>query len=348
MNFRYRSAQTSVVFGAGTYLRAAELLAAYDRVFVIGTERSAQQLQKLQQSSPQTQFEYFLELIQHVPQVLVDRCAERLSQSGGQIILSIGGGSAIGLAKALALQSELPIIAIPTTYSGSEMTNIWGIRHHGQKTTGRNPIVQPKYVFYDPELSQTLPPAIAATSAMNAMAHLIEAIYAHDRNPITHELSLLGIQKLLEGMNKMVEAGILSAAANESLLFGAYLAGKALGEVSMALHHKAAHVLGGSFGLAHAKVHTVLQAYVLEYQWEGLPPEIRAAFVSAFDNEYPPNVLKNMTRKMGAPNNLEAIGFQKDDIPKAVERMLQKPYPNPVPLERKKLTLMLAKAFNGA
>ncbi|MEL7531896.1 MAG: maleylacetate reductase [Bacteroidota bacterium] len=347
MDFRYSSSKVNIVFGRAAYLKAAEVLAAHDRVFVIATERSAKQLQSLQKLLPQQQFESFQEIVQHVPQSVVDRCAERLSQFGGQVLLAIGGGSAIGLAKALALQTALPIVAIPTTYSGSEMTNIWGISRAGQKSTGRDPKVQASHVYYDPDLSQTMPPAIAATSAMNAMAHLMEAVYAHDRNPITHELSLLGIRKLLTGMNALAEAGKLSAKANEALLFGAYLAGKALGEVSMALHHKAAHVLGGSFGLEHAKVHTILQAYVLEYQWGGLSEEIQAAFVDAFGDESPPKVLKKIAQKMGTPTNLHSIGFDKKDIPAAVEIMLQKPYPNPVPLERSRLEAMLRRAYKG-
>ncbi len=347
MDFRYRSAQVDLVFGRGAYLKAAEVLAAYERVFVIGTKRSAQQLQKLQNALSQQQLTLFQEVVQHVPQFLVDRCAERLSRSKGQVILAIGGGSAIGLAKALALQTALPIIAIPTTYAGSEMTNIWGISEQGKKTTGRDTKVQPRYVFYDPDLTQTMPMAVAATSAMNAMAHLMEAVYAHDRNPISHELSLLGIRKLLAGMNQMVEAGELSAEANENLLFGAYLAGKSLGEVSMALHHKAAHVLGGSFGLEHAKVHTVMQAYVLEFQWEGLSAEIQKAFFSALGDDYPPRVLKNIADRMGAPTDLQSIGFKRKNIPKAADIMLQKPYPNPVPLERGRLEAMLERAYDG-
>ncbi|MFK7924651.1 MAG: maleylacetate reductase [Bacteroidia bacterium] len=347
MDFRYRSSSVAVIFARGAYQKVAKILAAYDRIFIISTERFAQQVQSIIQSLPDKQWELFTEVVQHVPISLVDRCAERLVQSKAEVLLALGGGSAIGLAKALALRTSLPIIAIPTTYAGSEMTNIWGISDEGKKTTGRDPIVQPQAVFYDPDLTQSMPPAIAATSAMNAMAHLVEALYAFDRNPISSHLSVLGIQKLLSGMQILAAEGKLSDTANESLLFGAYLAGKALGEVSMALHHKAAHVLGGSFGLEHAKVHTVLQAYVLEYQWEGLSSLIQQEFETAFDHPYPPRALQSIAQNMGAPTSLKDIGFDANDIDAAVEIMLQKPYPNPVPLERERLRRMLQNAFEG-
>ena len=261
-------------------------------------------------------------------------------------MLSIGGGSSVGLAKALALQNRLPIIAVPTTFAGSEQTNIWGISNEDGKTTGREDIVLPREVVYDPELTQTMPKRLAVMSAMNAMAHLMEAVYSPTGNPISRHHALLGMQELKKGLKNIAYQKTFTAEANEQILFGAYLAGKTLCEVSMSLHHKAAHVLGGSFGMQHAEVHTVLQAYVLAYQWPHLSSEIQQDFVAVL-GESPALALKNLAADAGAPTTLEEIGFAQEDITQAVNIMLSKPYPNPAPLVESQLLVMLEKAFEG-
>ena len=182
---------------------------------------------------------------------------------------------------------------------------------------------------------------------MNAMAHLMDAMYAPDSNPITHNNTLLGMTRLIQGMKILGKENQLSPEANEQLMFGAFLAGKVLGEVSMALHHKAAHVLGGSFGMEHSKVHTVLQPYVLEYQWEELIPEIKEHFQDIFSHPYPPSALKKLSSIMGASTSLMEIGFKEEDIAGAAELMSRSPYPNPSPLKKERIMEMLRNAYQG-
>ncbi len=208
-------------------------------------------------------------------------------------------------------------------------------------------IVLPKYVIYDPAFTSTMPASLAATSSMNAMAHLMEAIYAHDSNPITYITALDGIKKLKTGMNLLAIAGSLTKEANQFLQYGSFIAGKVLCEVSMSLHHKMAHVLGGTFALDHSSSHTVLQPYVLEYQWDALSKEVKDDFSSALDHPYPPAALLELARRMGAPTNLAAIGFKEGDIEKAVDTVLAKPYANPKELTKPELMDMLGKAYRG-
>ena len=208
-------------------------------------------------------------------------------------------------------------------------------------------IVLPRYVIYDPVFTSSMPASLAATSSMNAMAHLMEAIYAHDTNPITYINSLDGMKKLRSGMNMLAARGVLTMEANQFLQYGSFIAGKVLCEVSMSLHHKMAHVLGGTFGLDHSSVHTVLQAYVLEYQWDALTKEVKDDFCSALDHVYAPAALLELARSMGAPTNLAAIGFKEKDIEKAVDTVLAKPYANPKELTKKGLIDMLVKAYAG-
>ena len=165
--------------------------------------------------------------------------------------LALGGGSAIGLAKAIALETHLPIIAIPTTYAGSEMTAVYGITENQLKTTGKAAQVLPKVVIYDPELTLNLPTEISACSGMNAMAHAVEALYAQDKNPIVSLMALEAITQLAQALPEIVQAPH-NMQAREHALYGAWLAGVCLGSVGMAIHHKICHSLGGRYQLPQA------------------------------------------------------------------------------------------------
>ncbi|MEL6653134.1 MAG: maleylacetate reductase [Bacteroidota bacterium] len=338
--FEYYSPDIEVRFGAGS-LEKLPLIIGLADVLAIASPRGMKYLVPYLNSTSQT----FDEVVAQVPQWLVDKAMQKSGEA--DVLLALGGGSAIGLAKAIALQTGLPIVAIPTTYAGSEMTNIYGISQDGQKMTGRSPLVQPKFVLYDPSLTESLSFRGAATSALNALAHLMEASYAHDRNPVSYHLALQGIREIIAGLEQLIRAQTLTPAANEQLLLGAYLGGKCLGEVSMALHHKCAHVLGGSFGLEHALVHSVLQPYVLAYQWTGLDSQTRIDLQAAYGHESPPRFLWELLGRLALPQGLSEIGFGLEQVEPAVTKLLQKPYPNPVPLRMETLGEMLDAACMG-
>ena len=174
-------------------------------------------------------------------------------------LVAVGGGSTIGLAKAIALRTGLPQVAIPTTYAGSEMTDILGETEGGAKTTRRSEAVRPEAVIYDVELTRSLPPGLSATSGLNAIAHAAEALYARDGNPVIALMAEEGVRALAAALPAIV-ADPGDMAARGDALYGAWLCGLCLGAASMALHHKLAHVLGGSFDLPHAETHAVAAA----------------------------------------------------------------------------------------
>ena len=347
MNFTYTSYPNQVFFGKGKTAELPTILADYKKVMAMGEERWASQINAVSDALGKDKLYYFLEIIQHVPQSLVDKAMIKLNEEKPDVLLAFGGGSAIGLAKALALETKLPIVAVPTTYSGSEQTNIWGISSEEGKTTGKSMDVMPKVVVYDADLTAGLPLSLAVTSGMNAMAHLMEAIYAPNGNPVTRHHALLGVEKIKSGLEEVAREQKLTEQANIDIQFGAYLAGKCLCEVSMSLHHKMAHVLGGSFKLEHSYVHTVLQSFVLNYQWEYLSKEIKSDFVQVLGTE-PAHKLQELSAKAGGPTDLKSIGFKKEDIDKAVDTVLAKPYENVAPLEKAKLVEMLQHAYEGS
>jgi maleylacetate reductase len=249
------------------------------------------------------------------------------------------------LAKAIALVSTLPILAIPTTYAGSEMTPIWGLTESGLKKTGRDPRVLPKTVLYDPTLTVTMPPMLSATSGMNSIAHCVEALYSKDANPIVSMLAEEGIRALAEGLPVVVrEPANLDARSNA--LYGAWLAGMALGAVGMALHHKLCHTLGGTFNLPHAETHTVVLPHATAYTAPAAP-EAMARVTRALGASSAAQGLYDLAASQGAPTSLAALGLKAGDLDKAADIAVQNPYYNPRPITRQGIRALLQDAFEG-
>ena len=347
MNFEYRSFPNQVYFGKGMLSQLPKVVKEFPTLLVLAGKRVTEIVDDLEKELTHNKLVRFTKIIQHVPQSVVDEANKIAQEVKPDAYLALGGGSAIGLAKALALELERPIIAVPTTFAGSEQTNIYGISADSGKRTGRDDRVLPKVVFYDSNLTASMPKRLAVTSAMNAMAHLMEALYAPNRNPVTSQSAIQGMTALKKGLELLVDEDALTPEANEHLQLGAYLGGKCLCEVSMALHHKAAHVLGGSFGMEHSKVHTVLQSYVLAYQWPYLSDSIQTEFKQALSSENPAATLKSLAANAGAPTNLHSIGFRKEDIESAATIMVANPYANITPLSKEGLKRMLQEAYNG-
>jgi maleylacetate reductase len=218
---------------------------------------------------------------------------------GADCCVAVGGGSTVGLAKAIALTSGLPILAVPTTYAGSEMTPIWGLTAGGAKQTGRDARVLPRTVIYDPELTLGLPPRVAGPSGMNALAHCVEALYAPDTSPIVQLMAEEGIRALAAALPAIrVEPADLRARAGA--LYGAWLAGAALGTVSMGLHHKLCHTLGGSFGLPHAETHAVVLPYAAAYNRAAAPEAMSRAARALGATDAPGALFRRLRSRISA------------------------------------------------
>jgi maleylacetate reductase len=281
----------------------------------------------------------------HVPIETVREARETAKAFDADCCVAIGGGSTIGLGKAIALESGLPILAIPTTYAGSEMTPIYGLTEEGIKKTGRDRKVLPRTVIYDPKLTLTLPPSVAGPSGMNAIAHCVEGLYAPDGNPIMTIFAAEGIRALARSLPRVVEApDDLSARADA--LYGAWLAGIVLGAVSIGIHHKLCHTLGGTFNLPHAEVHTVILPHAARFNSEAAPDAMRIA-ADALGAENAPQALYDLARRVGAPVALKDIGMPADGLERAAELATQNPYANPRPVERAGVLELLRNAYVG-
>jgi maleylacetate reductase len=287
----------------------------------------------------------------HVPVGIAEAAVKEATRLHADATIAIGGGSTTGLAKAVAKEIGLPIIAIPTTYAGSEMTPVWGLTRDGVKETGRDPRVQPRVVIYDAELTLDLPVPVSVTSGMNAIAHCVEALYARDANPLIGLAAEEGIRALATALPLLVKGADREIAAREHALYGAWLGGMALGGAGMALHHKLCHTLGGSFGLPHADVHTVILPHAAAYNTpdakDAMTRVARALGIGDGDASHAAGSLWDLAAHLGAPMSLEAIGMRRRDLEKAADLAVANAYWNPRTITREGVRRLLEDAFEG-
>lgn len=251
----------------------------------------------------------------HVPAALARATVSRAVESGADLLVSVGGGSATGLAKAVALATRLRILAVPTTYAGSEMTPVWGMTEDGRKRTGRDPAVQPVTVVYDPALTVALPAALSAASGMNALAHLVAAGGSPSASPLAAAVAVEGVRLLARALPGIAAApGDL--AAREEALHGAWLAGWTLGVTATGLHHKICHVLGGAYGLPHAGVHSAVLPYAVARTAPAAPARAER-IAAALGTSDAASGLWDLRDAIGAPAALAGLGFPESEIDRA-------------------------------
>lgn len=346
-SFVYNGQPSRVVFGAGSLshlVREIEAMGAHKALVLCTPEQkdSARRVADLLGSRAAGMFD---RAVMHVPIETAREAREVARQLGADCAVAIGGGSTTGLGKAIALDSGLPILAIPTTYAGSEMTPIYGITEAGLKKTGKDVRVLPHTVIYDPLLTLSLPVGMSVTSGINAIAHAAEGLYATDSNPIMDLMAEEGIAALgraLPAIKKRAD----DVDARAEALYGAWLCGTVLGNVGMALHHKLCHTLGGSFNLPHAETHTVVLPHALAYN-AAAAPEAMQRIARALKASNGPQAVYDLAKHNGAPVALRALGMQEADLDKACDIALQNQYPNPRPLERVAIRQLLQDAFEG-
>jgi len=347
LSFAYDMLPARVVFGAGSVDKLTEEIERLGarRALVLCTPEQRKEGREIADRLGSRAGGLFDQAVMHVPIEIAEQAREQAKILGADCCVAVGGGSTTGLAKAIALVSTLPILAIPTTYAGSEMTPIWGITESGVKKTGRDVRVLPKTVLYDPTLTVTMPPALSATSGMNSIAHCVEALYSKDANPIISLIAEEGIRALAEGLPVVVKAPA-NLEARSNALYGAWLGGMALGAVGMALHHKLCHTLGGSFNLPHAETHTVVLPHATAYTAPATP-EAMSRIARALGAKSAAQGLYDLASSLGAPTSLAALGLKASDLDKAADIAVQNPYYNPRPITREGIRALLQDAFEG-
>ena len=346
--FRYEALPMRVRFGAGAVAQLGNELADLDlhRAAVLCTPAEEKLARRIADDLGDTVASLLPGAAMHVPAENVNAALEVISLCGADALIPVGGGSAVGLAKAVALQTSLPIVAVPTTYAGSEMTPIWGHTSAGVKRTGRDVRALPRSVVYDPMLTLTLPAHLSAASGINAIAHAVEALYAPDATPIVTLMALEGTRALVKALPAVV-ASPSDRDARTRALYGAWLCGACLGNVTMSLHHKLCHALGGAFDLPHAETHAAVLPYVVAFNAPAVPAAM-AQLAAALGAHDAASALWQLGQALGAPESLATLGLTEADVDHVASLAVASPYTNPVPVTEEGVRKLLFAALSGA
>ena len=347
-SFEHDSPAPRTVFGVGTVSLVAPELARVGgrRALVLSTPGQRGLAQQVAGVLGGAAAGIFGGAAPHTPVEVTQAALARVEALAADSVVSVGGGSTTGLGKALAARTGLPHLVVPTTYAGSEVTSLLGETANGEKVTHTGPEILPRVVVYDVALTTTLPWLVTVTSAVNAMAHTVEALYAPDRTAETDTMAVDGLRALAAGLRSLRrDPDDLDARAD--LLYGAWLAGRCLEAVGMGLHHKLCHTLGGSFGLPHAPTHTVVLPHAMAYNAPAAPEAMSAA-AAALGVDDAPSGLQALVAELGGPVRLDGLGFALADVPRAADLATARPYPNPRPVDREGIIGLLTHATQGS
>ncbi|MGA2009589.1 MAG: maleylacetate reductase [Solirubrobacteraceae bacterium] len=351
LEFAYTALPSHVVFGPGA-ARDRRLVDAADRlgarrVLVVAAEADRELTAATIETLGGRIAGRFSDVRPHVP-IEVAQAARRLAaETAADAILSVGGGSTTGAAKAVALTTGLPVLAVPTTYAGSEVTAVWGLTENARKTTGTDLRVLPRVVVYDPELTVTLPVGLSVASGLNALAHCAESFWAPGRNPITSLIAEEGIRALAHALPGLVADGH-DLDARSRALYGAWLAGTAFATAGSGVHHKVCHVLGGAFDLPHAGTHSVMLPHttaVAAPRVTGSDERIAAAL--GVPGEAAADAIAELARRLGAPRSLAELGMRAGQLDEAIELVDATLARLPEPVALAATDAMIRAAFAG-
>lgn len=349
-SFTYDALPGRIVFGDGILAERlpAELdLLGASRVLLISEGERPEATAPVLELLGERLAGHFDRVRMHVPAGVADAATEAANACDADVLLSFGGGSSTGTAKIVALRSGLPILAVPTTYAGSEVTPVWGLTTDARKETGRAPVVLPRTVLYDTALTATLPAAMAVASGFNAMAHSVEALWTELANPVTSALALEAVRALATGL-RGITADPQDAEARRLLGYGSYLSGSCFGVAGSGLHHKLCHVLGGTFDLPHAQTHAVVLPYVLAVNAPTMGADA-ARLADALGADDAARGLRELAVLTGAPTRLADLGLRAEDLALAEEVTAAKlPIHNPTPVDRALIRDLLRHAFEGS
>jgi len=338
--FRHTSFAQEVIFASGALAELREAAERFGwRRLMLCTSHSVRangQVDELQSILGESLIMVFDHVQPHVQDGQVNLALAVAAENNVDVVMGMGGGSPIGMAKAIGFQLHLPIIAIPTTYAGSEMTPVYGITHTDEnpprKVTVNDPKIAPTLVIYDPQLTLDLPPELTASTGINALAHCIEALYSKTRNPLSTAAATDGVQHIHNALLACYQDG-KNLDARTELLLGAHLAGLSLSSVSMGLHHGLCHVLGGSANIPHGIANGIILPHAIRFNAEATAPQL---FPAAEAMNIPENGINSigviealalriheLIRQMSLPQRLRDVGVNESDIPRLAQIAFQ-------------------------
>ena len=338
--FNYLSYAQEVIFAPGVLARLREAVErlGWQRLMLCASHsvQAGGQVGKVESILDEKLVAIFENVQPHVQDVQVREALALAREKNIDAVIGMGGGSPIGMAKAVGFQLHLPIIAIPTTYAGSEMTPVYGITHTDEtpprKVTVSDPKIAPRLVIYDPELTFDLPPALTASTGINALAHCIEALYSKTRNPVSTAVAVDGVRQIHNALLTCYQDGTNLDARTEMLL-GSHLAGLSLASVSMGLHHGLCHVLGGSAGVPHGIANAIILPHAIRFNADATAPQLipAAEAMKVSENGISPKgvivalaeKIRELIQDMNLPQRLRDVGVVESDLPRLAQLAFQ-------------------------
>ncbi|MBY4013509.1 maleylacetate reductase [Rhodococcus fascians] len=347
LEFEHDTLAQRVLFGAGKAASnlAAEVgrLGATSVMVIAGPAETELATSVCSEIEPRLMYS---EVVQHVPIETAEKARAAARKHEVDLLVSVGGGSTTGLAKAVALTSGIPIVAIPTTYAGSEATNVWGLTEASRKTTGVDARVLPTTVIYDVLSLLTLPVELSVASGLNALAHSVDSMWAPRADPINSTLAVEAITALSSGLRD-IKRDSASQSGHEQTLYGAYLSAVAFASAGSGLHHKICHVLGGTYNMPHAQTHAIVLPHVLEYN-APYAPAAEQRIAAAFGTSTAVEGLWSLRTELEAPTALRDYGLKESDLEEAAALVLEAaPASNPRPVTAESLMALLRNAWAG-
>lgn len=346
MNYEYKALPWNILFGNGSISRLPQEIKklGLKKALVLTTPNQGNEGQKVVNILGPLAIGLYSNAKMHVPVATMNEAIDIANGLEADCTVAIGGGSTTGLGKALAAKMDLPNIVLPTSYAGSEMTDIWAVTEADRKVTMRDFRVVPTLTIYDPELTLALPLKFAASSGLNAMAQAIVNIATDNPNPMISLMALEGVKALARGLPRLKNKDDLEA--REIVLYGASLAGGALGTGVTSLHHSLCHALGGTFKAPHAETHAILLPHTLAYNADATKAQTNK-IADALGVENAAEGIYDLAKQLDVPLSLRDIGIGENDIELAIDATLDGPINNPEPVTKEKLHTLLKNALDG-
>lgn len=347
MDFEFRGLPWNVVFGAGTLSSLPAQLARlrYERPLILTTPGRKPLGRNIVEMLGPSSAECFTSARTHTPKATVDQAMALADTWNADCTVAVGGGSTIGLGKALALLRNTPNVAVPTTYSGSEMTNIWGYLEGRSKQIGRDDKVLPRLTIYDPNLTLDLPAEVSGASGLNAIAQAVVNVTMHNPNPILVLWALEAIRSLAGSLPRIIE-NPRNIVGRTRALYGACLAGAVIGAGQTSLHHRLCHVFGGMFDTPHAQTHALFLPHSVLFNSSAVP-EATALVADALGVGDAAKGLRALADELHVPRSLRELGIVEQDLDEAAHAVLRGSVNNPRPVQFDSIRRLLQDAFDG-
>jgi maleylacetate reductase len=330
-----------LVFGAGSLDRLGELIKASGarRVMLVTTagRGASDDGARVTKAIGRALASTFADVSSHVPAPLVQAALLQARRDGVDGLVSFGGGSCADLGKAVAFFTEqeagmpgtsylerpvLPHVAVPTTYSGAEVTSFFGMtdpRTH-QKGGGGGPTATPVAAIYDPELARSTPARVSAETGMNALAHCVEAAWSPSRTPEAEAIAVAGARRVFEALPAVV-ADPDDLEARGAMFDASALAGRCLQNASMGVHHGLAQLVGGRTGIPHGLANAIILPAAIGYNADVCAEPI-ARLAAEVGTDDLAAAVADLAARVGLPARLGEAGVTEDDVD-AVARMSQ-------------------------